>query len=71
MFGCIFSHHLGTGSHDAAKVLQIAVALFKNRSLFFPNQLFLPVRRTFLCDTIKVEWFILIYKGKCQRTRAK
>lgn len=35
MFGCVFSHRLGTGSHDAAKVLQIAVALFKNRSLLF------------------------------------
>lgn len=71
MSGCIFSHHLGTGSLDAVKVLQIAVALFKKRSLFFPNQLFLPVRRTFLCDTIKVEWFIFIYKGKCQRIGTK
>lgn len=35
MFECIFSHHLGTGSHGAAKVLQIDVAPFKNRSLFF------------------------------------
>lgn len=66
MFGCIFSHPLGAGSHDVVKVLQIAVALFKSCSLIFPNQLFLPVRRTFFCDTIKVEWFIFIYRGKCQ-----
>lgn len=41
MSGFISSRHLGTGSLDAANVLQIAVALFKNRSMFSPIQLFL------------------------------